>query len=236
MSEKELVDWVETWGPLVTLASTVILAVITGWLAYLTKVMADSAREAAEHSRVAAEASLATVAAAEASVDVRFSAEPKIYSTAGEMRRAVEILQSGGLGAKDPITPDFFSTISTWRAIRLSCVGATVTVHGLRLVSATVQDRVAPDGDVTTTRSTTVHYDETLACVDELPRLYHAGESTEFTVPSRPAGEDLIEMTAMVSYSFGTGSIRDREVRWSKKREPKPRVDAQVLAPDVDPT
>lgn len=122
MNADAVIIWVATWGPLVTLSSTVLLAAITAWLAYLTKVMADSAQKAAEQSRIAAEASLASVAAAEASIDVRFDVEPYITSTAGETRRALEILELGGLNLDDEVPAGFFSKISAWRGVRLTCV------------------------------------------------------------------------------------------------------------------
>jgi hypothetical protein len=214
MSAVSVIEWVTTWGPLVTLSSTVLLAIVTAWLAYVTKVMADSAKDAAVQSRIAAEASLASVAAAEASVDVRFDAQPSMGATAGEMLRAVEMLQLGGLRGEDEVPPDFFPKVSTWRGVRLTCRGATVTVHGLRLVGVSVQDQKRSDSTVFHTASETC--DIELVCVEDLPRMAHTDEVLNFQVENRTTGEEVVGFTARVSYSFGIGEVRAREVTWKK--------------------
>lgn len=219
MNADAVIIWVATWGPLVTLSSTVLLAAITAWLAYLTKVMADSAQKAAEQSRIAAEASLASVAAAEASIDVRFDVEPYITSTAGETRRALEILELGGLNLDDEVPAGFFSKISAWRGVRLTCRGATVTVHGLKVTYVSVEDRSDPDSNFTKTTGTS--QDLELVCTDDLPRLCHVNEVIEFQVPDRPVDEALVEFTTVLSYSFGAGPVRQREMKWRKPPEAK---------------
>ena len=50
-----VIKWVNDWGPLITLSSAVVLAGVTAWLAYLTMILARSARTAAADARVAAE-------------------------------------------------------------------------------------------------------------------------------------------------------------------------------------
>lgn len=212
-------SWVETWGPLVTLMSTVALAVVTGWLAYVTMAMANTAKEAAEQSRIAAESSLAAVAAAEAAVDVRFDLEPLRTSTAGEMLQAAELLQLGGLKSDDEVPDEFFSRILAWRAVRLTCRGATVNVHAVKVTSVTIQDR--SDQDSRIQKSTTSVRDIELAGSDELPRLCHVDEVLEFDVVGRPPGEKLVEVIGAVSYSFGAGAIRQREVKWTRSADRK---------------
>lgn len=208
-----MVEWVEIWGPLVTLCSTVGLAIVTGWLAYVTKAMADSARSAAEQSRIAAEASLASVAAAEASVDVRFDLEPNQTSTKGALEHALQILELAG-SPDMALSPDFFSKISKWTGARLTCVGATVTVHAFRIAAVTVQEPHKSDADIQ--KTTTSYADVELETLQPLPRLCHASEVLSFEVLGRSAGEDIHQIEGVVSYSFGTGSIREREVTWKK--------------------
>lgn len=219
MNSDVIVNWVGTWGPLVTLSSTVILAAITAWYAYLTKVIADSSKKSAEQSRIAAEASLASVAAAEASVDVRFDVEPSMTSTAGEMRQALdELVEHGELDLGDVVSTGLLSRLSAWRGVRLICRGATVTVHGLKVTYVSVVDS-EPDSKI---RATTGKYqDVELVCRDDLPRLCHVSEAIEFEVPNRPAGEVLDEFTTVLSYSFGVGPVRQREVKWRKPPEAK---------------
>jgi hypothetical protein len=99
-----VLQWVNDWGPLITLSAGVLLAAITGWYAYLTKQIADSARASAEQSRIAAEASLSSAAAVEASIDVHFDVEPTELVFKFELReRAPRAIR-----------------ITSWRAITLA--------------------------------------------------------------------------------------------------------------------
>lgn len=219
MYKIDIIPWVETWDSFITLLSSLILAAITAWLAWLTKKMAASAKEAATQSRIAAQASLASVAAAEASVDVRFDVEPYLSSTAGKMRKALEILLEGGLKSGAPVTPGLLEKISAWNKVKLTCRGATVTVHALTVTKVVTSERSDPGSKIQKTNTT--HQDIELRCLDELPRLCHANETIEFTVPDRTEDEGLVEFTATLAYSFGAGSVRQREVKWRKPREVK---------------
>jgi hypothetical protein len=192
----------------------VVLAAITAWLAYLTKVMADGARTAAEQSRIAAEASLSSVAAAEASIDVRFDVEPVMGSTVGELRRAISDLEASGITGDDEVTPELMAKVTAWRILQLTCRGATVSVHGLRVTYISVQDRA---DNPRLTKITGRSYDMALAPSGELPRLCHAGESIEFAMSDRPFDELLAEVGTTVLYAIGNGPIREREATWSKK-------------------
>lgn len=217
MNLDAVTNWVGTWGPLVTLASTIALAAITAWYAYLTKVIANSSEKSAEQSRIAAEASLASVAAAEASVDVRFDVEPSISSTADEMRRALEkLVDEGGLGPSDEVSMEHLSKSLTWTGVQLICRGATVTVHGLKVTYVSVLES-PPDSKIKST--TGQHQDVELVCHVDLPRLCHVSEAIEFDVPNRHAGEVLDAFTTVLSYSFGVGPVRQRELKWRKRSE-----------------
>lgn len=203
-----------------TLASTVILAGITAWLAWLTKVMADSARTAAEHSRVAAEASLASVAAAEAAVDVRFDVQPIMGTTAGEMREALRLLEEvDGISDADEITPALLGKVTRWSRVELTCLGATVTVHGMDLTFVTIE--TGSDSDERGVWSEGKSCELALSS-SGLPRLLHGGEKISFDVPDRPTDERLVDFSTTVRYSFGDGPVREREAKWRRPRPPKP--------------
>lgn len=214
VNSRAVTDWVETWGPLVTLASTVVLAGITAWLAHLTKVMADGARTAAEQSRIAAEASLSSVAAAEASVDVRFDVAPVMGSTVGELERAVRGLEASGMSRDDEFTPEMMAKITAWRSVHLTCRGATVSVHGLKVTYIGVQEDTGDDTNLQMISGRS--YDMVLAPSDDLPRPCHSGETIEFEVPDRPLDEQIVEIATTVLYAFGNGPIREREAKWTK--------------------
>lgn len=208
--------WVADWGPFITLLSTVLLAAITAWLAYLTKVMADSARTSAEQSRVAAEASLSSVAVAEASLDVQFSVEPVINFTLDELEGLFHELESEGMGRDTELTPDLFRRISTWGEVALTCQGATVNLHGLQLTGVSVQDPTHTDSDAQVGTHTVYDDGVELASTETLPRLCHKGETVRFEVTDRPVGERLAEFSASVSYAVGNGPVRAREVHWTE--------------------
>ncbi|WP_148077129.1 hypothetical protein [Nocardioides aurantiacus] len=213
MNSDAVINWVKDWGPLITLASTVILAGITAWLAILTKFMANSAGKAAEHSKTAAEASAASVAATEAAIDVNFDVVPRMGSTVGEITRMLNVLESAGLSMDAEVTPKLMDSMTAWRDVDLTCRGATVNVHGLTITFIYLRD---PDSESRVVRGQSENLE--LQAGVELPRLCHAGEIISFEVPERPIDEDLDGFKGEVSYSFGTGAIRVRQVEWKKRR------------------
>jgi hypothetical protein len=209
-----VIEWVEDWGPLITLSSTVVLAVITAVLVYLTKVMADSARTAATQSRIAAEASLASVAAAEAAVDVAFDVEPLMTTTVKEMEDASELLSAAGMGRDEVITPALWAKLLSWREVKLTCRGNTVSLHGLILSEVTTEEPATSGAASGIKMSVGTPHGLQLPTTEALPRLMHVGEAVIFDVPDRPAGEALEGFRASVLYAFGNGAIRRREVEW----------------------
>jgi hypothetical protein len=123
-------------------------------LAYLTKVMGASARTSAEQSRIAAEASLASVAVAEASVDVQFDLRPeklvpRQFNAGPELVRELESL--GMIEASRPDGPytvpvEYLELQLGWRTVVLTCRGATVSVHGLRVTLVGTQPKEGAKG------------------------------------------------------------------------------------------
>lgn len=205
-------DWMNDWDPLIVLVSTVALTAITGYYAYLTRSMASSARTAAEQSRIAAEASLSSVAVAEASVDVQFDVKPGMLTTLGDVRQLLSRLESEGSRPDDTVS---FSEITSWKNLLLTCRGATVTVHGLKLTYVSVQNPDPTDSNVVSSTGT-YYEDMDLIPTENLPRLCHAGETVQFEVKDRSAGENLAEIRATISYSFGNGPVRAREANWTR--------------------
>ncbi|PTR44718.1 hypothetical protein C8K38_103215 [Rhodococcus sp. OK611] len=204
------------WDPLIILVSTVALTAITGYYAYLTRSLASSARTAAEQSRIAAEASLSSVAVAEASVDVQFDVEPGMRATLGQVRQLLSRLELEGLRPDDAVD-DSLAKVTSWQNLLLTCRGATVTVHGLKLTYVFVQNPDPTDSHVVSGIGT--YYDEmglTPTETETLPRLCHAGETVQFEVKDRTAGEQLVEIRVAISYSFGNGPVRAREANWTR--------------------
>lgn len=218
MDTGDVTNWVNSWGPLITLVSTVVLALITGWLAYLTKVMADSANESATQARIAAEATLASVAVAEATVSIKFDVRAIFGSTVGALERRLEDLVSDGMSGDEEVTQELLQGITAWTNIQLTCRGNTVTVRGLSLTSVTLRDK-PDDGAVRV--YTTTHHEVPLASAESLPRIFHEDESLTFDVEGRSTGEDLVSFKTLVQYSIGDGPVRVREVEWTGK-PPKP--------------
>ncbi|WP_067949603.1 hypothetical protein [Agromyces sp. NDB4Y10] len=185
-----------------TLASTLVLVIVTGWYAWLTKSLASSAKTSADSARDAAEHAAKSVAVAEASVDVRFECVPS----------------SGPL-------PDHKSI-----GVFLWCRGATVYVHGVsmheltrRLESSANEIRSeivfwTRDGEHAVSTDSKA----------QLPALVHAGEKLDFITRAddfspgfRLGPEDRIDsIVIQVQYSFdGVGPVRQREVSWRMPRK-----------------
>jgi hypothetical protein len=242
-------QWVNDWGPLLTLSAGVLLAAITAWYAYLTKQIADSARTSAEQSRIAAEASLSSVAAAEASIDVHFDVESAGLDSKqrGELREALKKQETMLLRREAEINLRTREGIAKWRAllsitslraVTLTCRGATVSVHGFRFTYIDV----APDPPWPHRGSRLrlmlrppyhrYYYDGlALLPTEALPRLFHAGETVHFKLQDwpldkRPEEGRLIGFGGTVSYSFGNGPLRRREVTWTEPSTPAPIPEA----------
>jgi hypothetical protein len=216
-----VIKWVNDWGPLITLLSTVLLAAVAAWLTYVTAAMAASAEMSAEQSRLAAEASLSSVVAAEASIDVRFDVNPVRVSTVGQVEGMLQGLGSAGSRRDTGLTPELMRAITVWQEVALTCRGATVSVHGLDLAFIGVQDPLRPDSKLRRVISG-VSYDPGIELIptERLPRLCHTGDTVRFEVKDRPVGERLAEIHANVSYAFGNGPVLTQEVHWREPRDP----------------
>jgi hypothetical protein len=215
-----LFTWVNDWSPLLTLLSTLVLLVVTVWLAYLTKVLAAFAKTTEELSRVA-------VAVAEASTEVRFEVEPRISSDLNDLPEVQELQRKQNSGKASPtdyvdITDDMVQRVRVWREIVLTCKGATVDVHGLRLTSV---GAFSVGSGIQKLPRDLYRPDVELISTETLPRTCRAGQVVRFEVRDRPIGEPLASFDAIVSYAFGNGAIRTREVTWSALGHGAPRSD-----------
>jgi hypothetical protein len=215
------IKWVNDWGPLITLLSSVLLAAVAAWLTYVTSAMAASALTSAEQSRLAAEASLSSVAAAEAAIEVQFDVNPVRASKVGQMEGMLHGLGSAGLRRDTELTPELMRAVTVWQEVALTCRGAAVSLHGLDLTFIGVQDPLRPDSKLRRVISG-VSYDPgiELTPTERLPRLFYTGETVRFEVKDRPVGERLAEFHANVSYAFGSGPVRTQEVHWREPRDP----------------
>jgi hypothetical protein len=226
--------WVSDWGPLVTLASTVLLLGVTGWYAWLTKRVADASRDAAAHAKTAAEATLASVSAAEATIEVKFRVEPILGSTVGGVLRLLEeASHAGDLRADEVVTRGMLARYMRLTDIKLVCEGATVHVHGCRLDSLSWPQN--EDGTHTLTETLRV----LLSPRDDQPRRLHRGESMHFLPPERPVGEHVTSMRCTVYYSFdGTESRYERIATWQEgdQRPDQPLKGLNVLESFKPPT
>lgn len=222
-SAADVAHLVAEWGPLITLISTVTLAGITAWYAYLTKSLAESAHDSAEQARIAASAGRAAADAAEAAIDVRFELAPETTSTLGQLNNLLkELASTGELRSEDKVPPRVLARIMTWVGVSITCSGATVTVHGFELRSVTVAEPRQDETKMRTAQVTTFK-DYALPPQDALPQLRHAGEKLQFTIADRPVGELISEISGVVKYSIGSGRVRERNVEWREKPGPSPR-------------
>lgn len=207
--------WVAEWGPLVTLASTVVLLGVTAWYAWLTKRVADASRDAAVHAKIAAQASLASVSAAEAAIPVTFRLEPASSGTAGGLRKLLEkATKTGNIENDQPVTQEMLASFMRLNEVGLVCEGSTVYVHGCQLDTLSVPQN--EDGSHIATETVQAP----LEPGDSSPRRLHKGESMTFRIPERPTGERVTAMSCTISYSFdGTQGRFERKVHWRENKE-----------------
>jgi hypothetical protein len=209
---QNITGWVQTWGPLITLASTVLLAAITAWLAWLTKVMADAARTAAEHSQTAAEASRASVAATEAAINIDFALTPNLVTRASSLMDLIDNAKASGLKEKDPITSDLWQPIMEFDGIKVECKESTVYIHGCRI------DAIGKPVEDSKTMTITTSCEIDLEVRDEkLPHQLHRGETLDFKFESKPEppGTKITEIRATIFYGFtSSGEVRERSASW----------------------
>ena len=109
--------------------------------------------------------------------------------------------------------------ITALQGIAVTCCGATVNLHGLRLTYIGVQVEPSSQSKGRAVRGEGYSDDTDLTTTEELPRLLHAGETVRFDVNDRAVGERLVELHAAVSYGFGDSPVRTRQVRWEKPRQ-----------------
>jgi hypothetical protein len=204
--------WVDDWGPLISLASTVLLLGVTAWYAVLTKKVADASRDAAVQARIAAQASLAAVSAAEAAIEVMFKLAPTRGSTVGDLATSLkEAAGSGEIGNDQPMTIGMLADYTRLATIGLVCEGSTVYVHGCRLETLSLPR--TEDGSHV--MSETIRVRAPMESVGPAPRRLHNGESMAFRAPERSVGERYAAMSCTVSYSFDGAEGRfERLVSW----------------------
>ncbi|MFC6155863.1 hypothetical protein ACFPWP_04195 [Kribbella jiaozuonensis] len=210
-----MTGWVQTWGPLITLASTVLLAAITAWLAWLTKVMADAARTAAKHSQTAAEASQASVAATEAAINIDFAVTPNLVFLGSALKELLDKAEASGLKAKDPITSDFLQPLMELDGVKVECMESTVYIHGCRI------DAIGKPVEDSKTMTITTSCEIDLESREEkLPHQLHRGENIDFKFESKPEppGTRIKEIRATIFYGFTSGGeVRERSASWHEE-------------------
>lgn len=183
-------QWLQTWtGPI----STVILVIVTGWYAWLTRSLAKSAKESAKSAEVAALAAERSASISVASADVRFEISPA-YSV-DERGEAIGVTIRG--------------------------CGATVYLHDARIENAHRSIGRHPDGDgesfepIIRRAMQLVPFDpETL-----LPTRVHREETVDFIIdpptPNPKSQAGIAMMEATVWYSFdGVGPVIPRSCSW----------------------
>lgn len=211
----EVASWIEEWGPLIGLASTVMLLFVTAWYAFLTKRMADAGRDAARHAETAAKASMASVAATQASAEVTFSVEPGFESTVGELSDFLEqSIESGGLDAENDVTIAMIKPAMRVSAISIVNNGATVYVHDCQLKQVTHPDQGRSNA------LSTVYVDTDLSAKGaSRPVHLHKGEGMRLSVPQGIIEPNIVHLELVVLYSFDGGDATYRRAAsWSASR------------------
>lgn len=191
---------VRVWVPLVT---TVILAGITAWMAWLTKRLADSSTDAANSARLAAEASRAAAVIAESALPVRFSINP-VYAWGAPLDECDD----------SDVGEDVLG------GVRLECAGATVFVHRVTLVGAVRQ--LHPDEHEWEELDIPLHaYDAAIAEPRNRvpsPTRMHAGETLFFLTDGwleEWPSDGLSGVDVMVHYSpVGDGEGKPIRLKW----------------------
>jgi hypothetical protein len=211
MSSRDVSSWVQAWGPLVTLASAVLLALVTAWLAWVTMRMAKGAKDAAEYSKTAAEASLASAAAMQASVPVEFTLSPTRSTKASKI---IDFLKDevakGFLGEDQEVDLNMFDSITTIDQLGLRCDGSAVYIRGGRIVEICREPESA--NNIRCEATNIVLAPSTIS----LPHRLHKNEAFSFDVPGFHPGEWIVRITAIIDYSFDGQTIQQRLVVWRK--------------------
>jgi hypothetical protein len=217
MSPAHVARWVQDWGPLITLASAVLLTVATGILVWVTWKMAQGAKDAAEFSKTAAQASLASVAAIQASIPVELTMRVRYVASIENISEV--------FGDDEPTDPDIDlnDAIKQITGIGIRCDGGTVYIHGGRItrvirdvtgVETLDQDGhlVPVEGRVSEAQTTRI---ELVSSFFLLPHQLHRDETILFDVNSFRPGEPVTGLNAIIDYSFDGGTIvQHRQTTW----------------------
>jgi hypothetical protein len=209
-------DWVSDYGPLITLASTIILLAVTGWYAHLTKRVAEANEASAKHAKVAAESSLAAVAASEAAVDVSLDVHPNLRGTVGGIRKLLEATSAEGLSADTEVTTDLLAPYMGFGGVALTCTGSTIYVHGCQLTSI---GRLAEGSTVIVSSETS---SVSLKPSTATPVRLHKGESVNFDSDGEEPIERLAYLAAAITHSYAeSGRQFERKLEWRKRSDPE---------------
>jgi len=189
------------------LIATILLLFVTGWYAFLTKRLADSAKESAQSAKDAAEASQAAVLIAESGVDVRFSLWPSYSVVEPDTERGPDQIRTGFGG------------------VMLHCEGATVFVHGLTLDGVTVPGKrkgVIGMGLTYGEELSEVSRGDAIHEPSQLPLRLHRDETIFFSRKgvTQDDPDDVIAIKATVRYSLdGHGDGRPLHVQTWMNRD-----------------
>lgn len=218
--------------------STILLLLVTGYYAWKTKDMADSAKRSAEQSAKATAAAEATVResakaarAAEATVRENARAAEAAEATVRESARAAEAAERSAEAARDAarvaqsqIKPEFsgrlvavknIGTEGHTACLHIESTGDAVVVTGVRILRAFRRSTMRDGAD---------HIDledeplEPWGIDTVLPRRLHQRETVLVTHPElQEAGEDPLDYFILqVDYTFdersGTGGTRQLKI------------------------
>lgn len=229
MSSKDLAHWVQDWGPLVTLISAVLLALVTAWLAWVTTRIAKGAKDAAKYSEIAAKSSFESAAAIRASAPVEFTLGISRVTKTDKMLGVLnDMISENAARAREQTDIRWFN--STWviDGLELRCDGSAVYIHGGRIVEI-YREVARHDIECEATRVVLV---DSVA----LPRRLHKGEILRFGVDCFQPGEQVVGMTIIIDYSFdGQNTVHQRLVAWHAEPEKYATVKATVLHSSLKP-
>lgn len=204
-------QWVQDWGPVLTLLATLGLLGVTTWYAILTRRVAEASASAASHAQSAAEASRAAAAAAEAAAEVEFTLAPALTSTAGRLREFLAVQTDQGRSHLDQeVTLNILAPLLRFTGVTVRCAGVTVYVHGLRL------DGVAYFQDDDRRITAGVSEATELVSGQQLPCRLHKNESMRLTMSDERPSHNLAKIDATIRYAFdaGAGVPYERKISW----------------------
>lgn len=193
-----------------------LLVLVTAAYVLLTRSLAKSSEVAAESSAKAATAAQDAAAhaaraadAAVASVPVDFAATPSVEGPKGSAAYAATVaaaLATGGDWLRVPVEGRLLVTVT--------CVGATVYLHGATLKAVDEADAQPPLG-VLRTRITEVQAELTSWHGQELPTRLHQNEEFMFVANDVAVSQGQVASLALtVQYSLDGKNTMERQVTW----------------------